>query len=606
MNRRTLLRAGAVVAADAWLAEPLRALAPGTMGAPAHESAPDQVAPIGPNQIALNQIGLNQVGYRLAGRKVATLAWRSPQPPPAMQFRVASVPANETVFAGDLSPAKLDPLSGDTVFLADFSEVKVPGRYVIEIAGVQSEAFTIGPDVYREALRLTMRSYYGQRCGCGVDLGGGYAHPPCHRAGAFGASSGRSGKLKNRGGWHDAGDYGRYIVNSAITTGTLLWAWELYADTLQGLKLDLPESGRKLPDYLAEVRWNLRWMLTMQDRRDGGVWHKQTSAQFCGFVMPQDDAMVSEVIGTGSEPYKSTAATAGFAAVMAIAARCYKPYSRHFASLCEKAAERAFAWCEQHPEVAFRNPAGVSTGEYGDRGAFDKRLWAAAELWRTTQGERYRQWIETNVVPGIQSLRIVAPTWGNTTALGLWACVLGKFPNAKLEAAIAGATNDAAWILFRQHDEGGYGTTLAGNEFFWGSNAVAANQSLLLLMAERLNGVTDFRETAFANLHYLLGRNCFGVSWVTQVGSRPFQHPHHRPSAADKIDAPWPGLLSGGPNAHGGDSVANALPKGPPMRHWVDDVRAYALNEVAINWNAPLVFLLAAAQTVPPELPLVQ
>ena len=99
---------------------------------------------------------------------------------------------------------------------------------------------------------------------------------------------------------------------------------------------------------------------------------------------------------------------------------------------------------------------------------------------------------------------------------------------------------------------------------------------------------------AAENLHYLLTRNCFGLSWVTQLGSRAFQHPHHRPSAADGIAAPWPGLLSGGPNAHPADPVGSLLPKRPPMQMYKDDQAAYSLNEIAINWNAPLVFLLGS------------
>jgi endoglucanase len=148
-----------------------------------------------------------------------------------------------------------------------------------------------------------MRAFYGQRCGCAVDLGGGYSHPACHRVGAYHPSSGRGGPLDNHGGWHDAGDYGRYVVNSGITTGTLLWAWELYPGALRNLKLAIPESGTKLPDYLAEIRWNLEWMLQMQDD-DGGVWHKQTSEQFCEFIMPQADLFTSYVIGTGAAPFR--------------------------------------------------------------------------------------------------------------------------------------------------------------------------------------------------------------------------------------------------------------------------------------------------------------
>ncbi len=140
-------------------------------------------------------------------------------------------------------------------------------------------------------------------------------------------------------------------------------------------------------------------------------------------------------------------------------------------------------------------------------------------------------------------------------------------------------------------------TPLRLHDYVWGSNSVAANQSLLLWMANQFHPDGNTRETILNNLHYLFGRNCFGVSWVTHLGVRPFEHPHHRPSVADGIAAPWPGLLSGGPNARGGDRIANSLERRLPMRCWVDDERAYSLNEIAINWNAPLVFLLAAANS---------
>jgi len=174
----------------------------------------------------------------------------------------------------------------------------------------------------------------------------------------------------------------------------------------------------------------------------------------------------------------------------------------------------------------------------------------------------------------------------------------GRKPSAALKERILKATAAAADLLIDRRTASGYGTTLAPSDYIWGSNSVAANQSLLLLMAHRFQANPRAVQAALGNLHYLLGRNCFGVSWVTQLGSNPFQHPHHRPSAADDVAAPWPGLLSGGPNARPSDQIARTLPKQPPMRMWIDDQSAYSLNEVAINWNAPLVFLLAAANTL--------
>jgi endoglucanase len=442
-----------------------------------------------------------------------------------------------------------------------------------------------------------MRSYYGQRCGCNVDLGNGYKHPACHHDGAFDPTSGRSGSLPNTGGWHDAGDYGRYIVNSGLSTGTLLWAWEMFPDALHHLSLDIPESGHTLPDFLAEIKWNLNWMLSLQDT-DGGVWHKQTSLHFCAFIMPQDDHLVSEVIGTGTAPYKSTCATADLASVMAIAARCYQPYDPAFAARCLAAARLAWTWARKNPNITFTNPPTVFTGGYGDPNCSDELLWASAELFRTTHESQYESVFNESVAPLLPALKIPTPSWGGVASMGLWTYAFATAPKpTDLTNTIQQATATAAAELITRAHTNGYGNTLALTDYHWGSNSNAGNQSLLLLIANRFQPNKSAADAALSNLHYLLGRNCFGISWVTQLGHRPFLHPHHRPSAADNIPAPWPGLLSGGPNAHGGDAVADALPKAPPMRMWLDDQRAYSLNEIAINWNAPLVFLLAAANS---------
>jgi endoglucanase len=534
-------------------------------------------------------VRVNQAGYlphRAKQLSVVSAAGGS--------FVLRSVATGEQLFKGALSEPRSDAASGDTVRTIDISRLKSPGEYRVEIApGVAGPNFSVGDGVYREPLRMAMRAFYGQRCGCAVDLGGGYSHPPCHLTGAYHPSSGREGSFANYGGWHDAGDYGRYVVNSGISTGTLLWAWELFAPPLKNLHLAIPESGGKVPDYLAEVRWNLEWMLAMQDA-DGGVWHKQTSEHFCAFIMPQADTLTSYVIGTGSAPYKSTCATADVAAVMAIAARCYGPYDDAFAQRCLLAARKAWSWATANPDVTFRNPPGIATGEYGGRCCGDELLWATAELWRTTGESRYRDAFVATIAPRVDSLAANTPAYAMVSSLAYWTYMLAERQrDPHIAAAIENATNSAAENLMQTSRSNGYANTLRLTDYTWGSNSVAANGSLLLLIAHRFHPNPDYVETALNNLHYLLGRNCFGISWVSQVGFNPFQHPHHRPSVADGIAAPWPGLMSGGPNAHPADPVAEKLPTQPPMRMYVDDSRAYSLNEVAINWNAPLVFLLA-------------
>jgi endoglucanase len=358
-------------------------------------------------------------------------------------------------------------------------------------------------------------------------------------------------------------------------------------------------------------------MLQLQDE-DGGVWHKQTSEQFCAFIMPEKDTLTSYVIGTGSAPYKSTCATADLAAVMSIAARCYGPFDDGFASKCLAAARKAWIWAQAHPNVVFTNPPGVSTGGYGDAHCQDELLWASAELWRTTGDAEYEQAFLVGAETLTPELGVAVPGWGNLAPMAFWTYLLADRKASRLAASgLAGSagvrpeqmkarirkqTAMAAEVLVGRRPLSGYGNTMSIEDYEWGSNSVAANQSLLLLVAHHFEtdaGVAQgLAESALGNLHYLLGRNCFGVSWVTQLGTNPFEKPHHRPSAADGIAAPWPGLLSGGPNARPGDAVARTLPPGAPMRMWLDDERAYSLNEVAINWNAPLVFLLAAANAL--------
>jgi endoglucanase len=533
----------------------------------------------------------NQSGYQRNSDKIASIQAEAQLDP---SFQICSEQTGRTVLEKRLTSPVTDAASGYRVALADFSKVTAPGTYRLLAQGIRTQPFSVGNDVYANPLMLSMRAFYGQRCGCAIDLGDGYQHASCHASGAYHPSSGRTGVLANTGGWHDAGDYGRYVVNSGITTGTLLWAWELFPHSLRTLSLRIPESGGKLPDYLAEVRWNLEWMLSMQDL-DGGVWHKQTSEQFCGFVMPQDDKLTSYVIGTGASPYKSTCATTGLAAVMAIAARCYGAYDAVFAARCLAAAERGWTWAVAHPNVGFVNPPGIATGAYEDAHCNDGILWASAELWRSTGKEQYEQAFLREAQTLTPETGIAAPSWSNLAPLGYWTYVLGEGKALDMRSRILAQTISAAQALVTRQQNSGYGNTLDLGDYVWGSNSVAANQSMLLLVANVLHPDPRTLDAAFGNLHYLLGRNCFGVSWVTHVGTNPVLHPHHRPSMADQLAQPWPGLLSGGPNGKPTDKVAESLPKLAPMRVWVDDPMAFSVNEVAINWNAPLVFLLAGA-----------
>ncbi len=545
--------------------------------------APDTPAPA---------IKVDQVGYPLTAPKVALVTSEGA----TGEFLVRREPDGRVAFKGRLGDAVLDPDSGDRVRPADFSGLREPARYVLDVPGVgRSWPFEVAATPYDAVFRLAARAFYGQRCGMAVDLAPdfpGYGHGACHLNGVFHPSSGREGPRPSTRGWHDAGDYGRYTVNSGIATGTLLWTWELFGARLERIRLDIPESGNAVPDLLDEIRWNLDWMLSMQDE-DGGVWHKQTTPAFSGFVMPEADTVASAVVGTGTPPFKNSCATADFAAVTAIAGRVYRRFDAAFAGAALAASRSAWMFVERHPDVLFANPAGVSTGAYGDRDCGDERLWATAELWRTTREAQFERAFLSMQGAYASTLRAEGPpSWARVAPLGLWSYVLGggRAPAADAIRRQSVAAADAIVARTLRH---GYRHSLVTADYVWGSNGVVANYGVQLLVANAMRPQRTYVDAALENLHYLLGRNPFSLSWVTRVGANPYRYPHHRPSGADRNAEPWPGMLSGGPNRHRNDPVMKKLPDGPPARMYLDEQASYASNEIAINWNAPLVFLLA-------------
>jgi endoglucanase len=283
--------------------------------------------------------------------------------------------------------------------------------------------------------------------------------------------------------------------------------------------------------------------------------------------------------------------------VGAIAARVYQPFDAKFAAQALGAARRAFAWTEKYPNVAFRNPPGVTTGEYGDANCADERLWAAAELSRATGEAAYSDFFVSHYAEFLSKLDSPpAEGWNSLGAMALWTYALSprQGKDASAVKAIRDRTLASAHIVVARTRANPYRISMQARDYIWGSNSVAAGYGIYLLIADIFHPEPEFVDAARDNLHYLLGRNTFSLSWVTQVGENPFQHPHHRPSASMKNKAPWPGMLSGGPNAGRGDADLKALSKDlPPARVYVDQTSSYAGNEIAINWQAALVFLLA-------------
>lgn len=146
-----------------------------------------------------------------------------------------------------------------------------------------------------------------------------------------------------------------------------------------------------------------------------------------------------------------------------------------------------------------------------------------------------------------------------------------------------------------QQTNPGFSTVMGGRatDFTWGSNSNAANQGWILMTAYLLTHKSIYRDAALGNLDYLLGRNATGYCFVTGFGSLSPLHPHHRICIADDIEDPIPGFLVGGPNPGRQDGVKGYSSERADLSY-IDNDQAYSVNEVAINWNAPWVYLLAA------------
>jgi endoglucanase len=558
-------------------------------------------------QDAALKIRLNQVGFYPESQKIAVITVNADA-----DFKVVSMPSEEVVFSSKLTGPYKSVFSPNLTRIADFSTFTKPGIYKVTVSGIgDSYQFEIKPNVFCGLTKALIKGFYFQRMSTSLlpEYAGKWSraagHPDTqvliHPAAA---SPGRPAGtvISCPKGWYDAGDYNKYIVNSGITMGTLLSLYEDYPSYFDTLNLKIPESIDQAPDLLNEIAWNLRWMLTMQDPADGGVYNKVTNADFDGMVMPSVCVTPRYIVPKG------TAATLDFAAVMAQSARIYGKFKKAFPGLsdsCLRSAEKAWLWALKNPKVAYdQNKMNreftpvINTGGYGDSNFTDEFIWAAAELYVTTKKSSY--YTAQNMIP---DTLMPIPSWGNVRLLGYYTLIRFEkklsdgarkdFPQIR-ERLLKTAEGIADGVYDRPY------RTIMGKtarDFVWGSNSVAANQGILLIYSYKLSGNRKYLDYALGNLDYIMGRNATGFSYVTGVGDKTPMFPHHRQSEADDIPEPIPGLLAGGPNP-GKQDKCTTYTSGIPDEAYTDDVCSYASNEIAINWNAPAAYLAGAIEAL--------
>ena len=529
-------------------------------------------APNAAARAADSRVRLNTVGYLPDYPKRASV------PAKFKEFSVVDLSGKaRAVLRGRAQGPFHNEDTDEDLYVADFSALKQPGTYRLEVEGVgSSPAFRVAADVYDAPFRAAVQAMYLWRCGAAVSAthdGVTYAHAACHMEDAWlDYVGGGHARRDSTGGWHDAGDYNKYVSNAGVTVGLMLLAWQQCGAQIQGAGLDAHGARGSLPPYLGEVKWETDWLLKMQ-ASDGSVYHKVSTRDFGAAILPEDEK--AERYFT---PWSSTA-TADFAAVLASASRAFRPYDRAYADRCLEAARRAYDFLRAHPEDHRADLRGFNTGGYQSQDA-DERLWAAAELWETTGEAEYLSDFEKRAGE-ITGAKFDADWgWADVKNLGLLTYIFSKREGRDEEMSrdVREALVYVADKLVERRDAHGYARTL-GTRYYWGANGGVANTVVLLRSADMLEPKRVYVEAALDAVSHLLGRNYYGRSFVTGVGFNPPQHTHHRPSMRPGNKDTWPGYLVGG--------------GWPRATDWADVSENYRVNEVAINWNAPLVYALA-------------
>ncbi len=528
-------------------------------------------------------IHINQIGYKNNDKKIAVIKGSF------KAFEVVDAATGKAVLTKDLSGKVTDESSGDTVCYADFSEVTASGNYYISVTDLgKSFNFNIGDNkLFTEVNDSMLKALYYQRCGIKLDakFAGQYTHNACHTAKAK-LYEDETVEIDVSGGWHDAGDYGRYVVPAAVTAADLMLAYEFYPESFVS-KYNIPESANNIPDILDEVKYGITWMLKMQDKLTGGVYHKVTSRAFPDLTampdMDVDDLIVMPV---------STTATADFAAVTAMAARIFRDFDTAFADKCMNASLQAWNWLETNQDfVEFKNPQDIASGEYGDSSGNDEKTWAAAELFGVTGDKKYSDYFVKNYQSNGFGFG-----WQNVSGFAAISYLFSdsdRIDTGKVDE-IRQAWLQKADMFVDTAKKDGYLLAMHKMEYTWGSNMNVANHAIHLLIADKLSNDEKYTEAVENCAHYLLGRNTLNQSYITGFGSKKVMQPHHRPSAGDTVKDPVPGLLVGGPDSALEDDIARSKLSGKsPAECYIDDVTSYSTNEVATYWNSSAIVVFS-------------
>ncbi|MCL6588597.1 MAG: glycoside hydrolase family 9 protein [Firmicutes bacterium] len=541
---------------------------------------------------AFPAIKVNQLGFRVSSVKYAWVSGFEDDfsAVAGTQFQVKKVSDNSVVYSGQLVlVADYDANdSGERVFKAGFTGLKQPGDYYITVnaSGIdKSPRFKIGDDVYKPLVADASRYFYYQRANIGL------VSPYCGNfprkdktPGDFTASF-KSNPASIRDvskGWYDAGDSGKYVTTGAATLSNLFWAYELYPGAFFDNQNNIPESGNGVPDILDEARWELEWMLKMQDTGSGGFYTRVATADDGTTRLIRDTDGVTANI-------KPTNDTAYAAAALAHASIIYAKFDSAFAQTCLNSAKSAWAYLEQNP-----NNIKAPDTPYASDTDLAARFWAAAALYRATGEAKYNNYVTSNYTNAGSALDSMTgdEVWDWNTA---FFCYM-KANNRSSDVERWYRDKFTKWTNNKvdRYKSSPWGNIIINGNYYWGSNDVILNVPMEALAGSTILGTIseDIQNMAFSALNYILGANPMRKSMVSNEGDDSVKNVYSTFSEDGLAGVPN-GFMAGGANKYQGAGLSIFAAK-----CYMDSTCEWTTNEHTIGWNSVLVFMSAFADSV--------
>lgn len=434
--------------------------------------------------VNLPNIIVDQVGYAVNSNKIAV--FRGEILPDT--YELVDAETEEVVYTGSIKEKGYNEMTDENISYGDFTDFRIPGTYYLQTEMIgQSYSFVIAEDPYAELFNTALKQYYYSRCGLtlSTEFAGDAAHNACHTKMAE-LKDDTAVQLDVSGGWHIDENGTRNVPDGCQAVNNLLLAYELYGDIFTD-NAGIPESGNGIPDLMDEVKYEVDWLLKMQDVTSGAVYSSVSAI---------------EDSGTSYRLYVEAVtmdATIQFAAAMAKFSYLYQSYDRDFATLCLKAADRAYRYAGQYL-------SDVSPEEY---------FHAAAELYRATGAYQYRETVH-QYLNGENELDFSSDYvfWGSVVYLSTKQQVDVNL----CETVITKLLADVEQISF-DSKKSKYLTE--GNKE-QDNNCDLLKKMVRLAVVDHIITNHEYMMVLENHLHYFLGRNAACISYLDGVGSRNY------------------------------------------------------------------------------------